>query len=99
MSETWYRTGGISSGYILPVQVERFTDHFVFVDEGISLRRFGRITTYECYFPTFNDAADHLLDEFVRKTNGAHRLYMVQQDKLTKFTEWLAEIAKEDEND
>jgi len=97
MSETWYQTGSTryNSGFIEEVEVESYTNKFV----GLvgQRTRTGRLTQWDCYFPTFNEAADHLMDEYVRKTNAAHGRYMLEQEKLTKFIAYLAEIAKEDQ--
>lgn len=72
MTEIWYQTrerGDYWGKYIEPVEVEKYTEHFVWL-RGRKARE-GRITAYYCYFPTWADAQAHLLDIAQKRLDSA----------------------------
>jgi hypothetical protein len=72
---TWYRSRWQA---IDPVEVERETDSSVFING----RRHNKITSYECYFPTWEAAKEHLLQEHELKVLDARRRLQDASDKL-----------------
>ena len=54
---TYYRTNK-TLFRIEPVEVEKATEHFV----TIKGTRFSKITSYDCYFPTREDAKQYVID-------------------------------------
>ncbi len=68
-SEKWFQTSGRYSPRITPVEVERHTDASVWING----RRHARISGWECYFPTWKEAHDHLLGEAAARVASARR--------------------------
>lgn len=70
---TWYLCipgwGGNIGGKIDPVEVERFTDSSVF-RKG---HRYVRITTFECYYPTWQEAKNAIVQDKERKLDNARK--------------------------
>jgi hypothetical protein len=79
--ETWYNA---DSTQITKVQVESFTEAFVTtatrngLGAPLSIRR-RRLTAYETYFPTFEEAKNHLIRKAQREVDAA-----VQQEKWAR---------------
>lgn len=69
MTETWYKTGGYGRVLIEPVEVDRATDACVWINN----RRNARISSFTCYYPTWEAARDALLAEKEDALNAARR--------------------------
>ena len=79
--ETWYEA---YSPQITKVQVESFTEAFVTIATRNGLgapvsRRCRRLSAYQAYFPTFEEAKNHLIRKAQREVDAA-----VQQEKWAR---------------
>lgn len=67
----WFMTTGYTSPRIKPVDVESSTEKSVTI-KG-STRRSMKISSYECFFPTREEAHSHLLQDATRSVENARR--------------------------
>lgn len=68
MSLTWYKTKPAwNSVRIEPVAIDKFTELSVIIDGRAS----RRLTQYECYFPTWDDAKAYIVDQAVGAVDHA----------------------------
>ncbi|MDD5135293.1 MAG: hypothetical protein PHP01_07775 [Phycisphaerae bacterium] len=65
--ENWFRFSGIKCGgnYFSPVSVEKETDKTIKINGKRG--RVNKISSYECYFPTFLSAKSYALDRSNQK--------------------------------
>lgn len=59
---TFFKIGGWGKVFVEPVEIERETEKNVWIGD----RRRAKKSSYECYFPTRNEAYQHLIDKAER---------------------------------
>jgi len=75
----WYDT-------ITEVEVSRITESCVYVvGQDGKERRNGKATSYEHYFPTFNEAKDHIDRRFVSKIEALEKQLSTEKSKYELF--------------
>ena len=84
------RTGYCNS--IELVEVDRMTDKSVWI-EGLCLRR---VTEWEVYHTTFEEAKDRLRVYWERKIGGGEKILADQRESLRKVLE-MTEVTNEEE--
>jgi len=75
----WYDT-------IHEVEVSRVTESCVYVigSDGKE-RRNGKATTYEQYFPTFDEAKDYIGKRFIAKIESLEKQLLIEKGKYELF--------------
>ena len=95
--ETWYCVNGYSGRSLIDaVQVERSTEKSVWVLDQHGRRtkssRYARRSSYDNYFPTWDEAHQFLTEEAEKKRDQARR----RLDKTISFQDVVRNLRKED---
>lgn len=85
MLTTWWKTW---LGKIDPVSVVRETDEFVWLHDttfsGLRRdRKSKKMSAFECYFPTWRQAHEHLMNEATRDAENARRALARAEERMT----------------
>ena len=83
MAEQWFIA--IDSSYgdpIKPIEIESYTEHTVRLSGG---RRAKRVTGFESYFPSWDEARDHLLSLIEERLTQLSRRVKFERDHEGKI--------------
>lgn len=78
-----YYKARLSFEEIQPVDVERESESFVWIDG----RRHAKISGWDCYFPTFNQAKSYFILEANKDVEKARSRLRNALDKLQKISQ------------